>query len=409
MPHNVRVLCLSNDAQIRREMAMVNVEPAGISHMLPKCKHYVVKLQNIRRPIVHILKEAFLSNGGDAAVSRDIITAKATESDVLLIGTRKQFERALESLLEQGFGCKELSVEIQTAISNFEAQFFQTNQLSHLDPSVKSIFDSFGKRTVIMGILNVTPDSFSDGGSYSSVDAAVERALQMVEDGADIIDIGGESTRPGSEPVTPDEEMERVIPVIKRIASQTQIPISIDTYKADVAKAALENGAKILNDISAGTFDQKMPELIAKSKCPAILMHIKGTPRDMQSNAVYEDVMAEISKYLRDRIRSLIAAGVDHRLLIVDPGIGFAKNSEHNLEILRRLKELKSIGRPILIGTSRKSMIGKVLGDLPPQERLEGTAATVAVAIANGADIVRVHDVKEMVLTAKMTDAIVKQ
>lgn len=407
MPHNARVLCVSTEVQIRQEMKLVDVEPAGIAHMLPKCKHYVVKLQNIRRPIVHILKEAFLANGGDAAVSRDIITAAVGESDVLLIGTKKQFERALQSLLEQGFGCKELSVEIATAIANFDAAS-QTAQLPPLEDNVKAVFEVFGKRTVIMGILNVTPDSFSDGGMYSDLDTAVDRAMKMIEDGADIIDVGGESTRPGSEPVTTNEEIERVIPVIKAISSRTDTPISIDTYKADVAEAALDSGARIINDISAATFDDKMTNLIAKSKCPAILMHTKGTPRDMQTNATYGDLMAEISGYLRDRIRSLAAAGVDQRLLIIDPGIGFAKNVEHNLDIIRRLKELRSIGRPILIGTSRKSTIGKILGDLPPEDRLEGSAATVALSIANGADIVRVHDVREMTLTAKMTDAIVR-
>lgn len=407
MSHNARVLCLNNDVEITREMELINVEEGGVRHMLPKAKHYKVKLQGVRRPIVHILKEAFLANGGDAAISRDVITAKVAESDVILMGTRKQFSRVLTNLLEQGFGCKELSVEIENAIKRFDSAPELPTASTHTDASLSNMFSLLGQRTLVMGVLNVTPDSFSDGGLFLDAGAAAERALKMAEDGADLIDIGGESTRPGSDPVSADEEIRRIIPVIEAIANKVSIPISVDTYKAEVAKAALDSGALIVNDISAATFDPAMAGLIAKNRCPAILMHTKGTPKNMASNATYTDLMAEVSMFLKSRIRTLIEAGVDEKMLIIDPGIGFAKNLDQNLEILRRLKELKSIGRPILIGTSRKSTIGKVLGDLPSEERLEGTSATVAIAIANGANIVRVHDVKEMVRVARMADAIV--
>ncbi|MCL5105226.1 MAG: dihydropteroate synthase [Armatimonadetes bacterium] len=407
MPHNARVLCLGSEAEIIKEMRQVKAEDAGIRHMLPKAKHYLVKLENVRRPIVHILKEGFLSNGGDAAISGDVITASVTHSDVILIGTRKQYQGVLLSLLEQGFGCKELSVEIEAAIRRFDSTPLAPGGNKALHPKVGSMFDQIGNRTLVMGILNITPDSFSDGGVFQDPSKAVKRGLEMAAQGADIIDIGGESTRPGSDTIPAEVEVERVVPAVKELALKLDIPISIDTYKAEVARAALDAGALIVNDISAATFDDAMPSLIAERRCPAILMHIKGMPKDMQANPEYVDLMGEVSGYLRKRVRALMEAGVDERFLIIDPGIGFGKTPEHNLELLRRLREFTSIGRPILVGTSRKATIGKVLG-LPPEERLEGTAATVALAIANGADIVRVHDVKEMVRVARMADAIVR-
>lgn len=409
MPHNVRVMCLSNDLDIIREMEKINVEEGGIRHMQPKARHYLVKLQGVRRPIVHILKEAFLANGGDAAVGRDVITAKVAESDVLLMGTRKQFDRVLVTLLEQGFGCKELSVEIRGAIKHFDSAAELPAPPAHLDQRVASMFEAIGTRTLVMGVLNVTPDSFSDGGDFVEPQAAVEHAIEMIEAGADMIDIGGESTRPGSEPLPAEEEKRRILPVIKELSNALNVPISVDTYKAEVAEAALDSGAVIVNDISAATFDPQMPHVIARMRCPAIIMHIKGVPGSMQANPHYDDLMSEIAHFLRSRVRALVEAGIDERMLIIDPGIGFGKSVEHNLEILRRLRELKSIGRPILLGTSRKSTIGKVLGDLPPSDRIEGTGATVAIGIANGADIVRVHDVKEMARTARMADAIVRR
>lgn len=275
------------------------------------------------------------------------------------------------------------------------------------DIRARRLFEEMARRTLIMGILNITPDSFSDGSVYFDKKAALARGLEMVEQGADIIDVGGESTRPGAEPVSPEEEIRRTAPIIEQL-SAASIAVSIDTYHADTARAALDAGAIMVNDISGLSFDQAMRGLVAERKAPAVLMHIKGTPKDMQKNPEYIDLMGEICNYLRARIVDAVNAGVDERVLIVDPGIGFGKTKEHNLEILRRLREITSLGRPILVGTSRKSTIGQVLGGLPPEERVEGTAATVAISIANGANIVRVHDVKEMARVAKMTDAIVK-
>ncbi len=263
-----------------------------------------------------------------------------------------------------------------------------------------------GKRTLVMGILNVTPDSFSDGGLYNRLDKALEHAEKMVEDGADIIDVGGESSRPGSEPVPEDIEIERVLPIIEKLAKRIKVPISIDTYKASVAERALDAGASIVNDISA-LEDSKMASILAKFDVPVILMHKQGSPKNMQVNPSYNSLIPEIIAYLQSRIQLAEDYGIKSEQIIIDPGIGFGKTTEHNLEILRDLRKFKLLNKPILIGTSRKSFIGKIL-DLPVEDRLEGTAATVAIAIANGADIIRVHDVKEMKRVALMTDAIVR-
>ena len=264
---------------------------------------------------------------------------------------------------------------------------------------------TFGKCTRIMGILNVTPDSFSDGGRYLDVDHAIAYAHQMVEDGADIIDIGGESSRPGALPVFIDEELARVLPVIEDLANRTATLISIDTYKSAVARRALQAGAHIVNDITA-LGDVEMARVVAEMDAGLILMHMKGVPRTMQRSPVYHDLIDEVQTFLRQRVDKAQAEGVCPDQIMIDPGIGFGKTAEHNIEILRRLDAFRSLDKPILIGTSRKSFIGRLLNLPNPDDRLEGTAATVAWAIAHGADVVRVHDVKAMCQVAQMTDAI---
>lgn len=261
-------------------------------------------------------------------------------------------------------------------------------------------------RTHIMGILNVTPDSFSDGGRYLESSEAIERGLQMIEEGADFIDIGGESTRPGSEPISPEEELQRVLPVIEALASKNTAPISVDTYKAKVAAEALDAGAFIVNDITAFTFDHAMQHEVARRGGTAVLMHMKGTPKTMQENPQYADVVSEVSDFLEAQALKARSAGI--RQVIVDPGIGFGKTFEHNLRLIRNLRSLAELGFPLLIGPSRKSFLGAILG-LPVSERLEGTAAAVAISVLNGANIVRVHDVKQMRRVALVADALKHQ
>jgi len=257
-----------------------------------------------------------------------------------------------------------------------------------------------------MGILNVTPDSFSDGGFFINKNNAINHAVRMQEEGADIIDIGGESTRPGAKAVSVKEEIRRVVPVIKELVKKMKIPISIDTYKSAVAEAALSVGASMVNDISGLRFDPRMPEVAAAHKVPVVIMHIKGTPGNMQKNPFYNALIPEITDYLREGIEIARHAGIAEDKIIIDPGIGFGKTVEHNLEIIKRLGEFAGFEKPILIGASRKSFIGKIFCDLPVTERLEGTAAAVAIGIFNGANMIRVHDIKAMNRAAKVADAI---
>ncbi len=258
-------------------------------------------------------------------------------------------------------------------------------------------------RTFIMGILNATPDSFSDGGLYLNVDRAIEHGLHMIKEGADFIDVGGESTRPGSEQISIDEELKRVIPVIEILSGETDAPISIDTYKSEVAEQALSAGAVMVNDISGLQFDSKMVDVAASHKASVVLMHIQGSPKTMQEKPQYGNLIEDICEYLQRSIKIAESKGISQ--IIIDPGIGFGKTIGHNLEIIRRLNEFHRFGFPVLVGPSRKSFIGKIL-DLPSEQRLEGTAAAVVVSIMNGANIVRVHDVKEMKRVAQVVDAI---
>jgi dihydropteroate synthase len=261
----------------------------------------------------------------------------------------------------------------------------------------------FSSRTHIVGVLNVTPDSFSDGGRFFNKSDAVEHALRMAEEGADILDIGGESTRPGSNSISVDEELRRVIPVIEALSTKVSVPISIDTYKSAVAGKALDAGATIVNDISGLTFDPEMTEIAARYAATVVIMHMKGTPKTMQLDPVYNDVIGDIGEFLLQQARVAEAHGVSQ--IIVDPGIGFGKKLEHNLEIFRRLKALTGLGYPLMIGPSRKSFIGMIL-DLPADSRLEGTAAAVAVSVLNGANLIRVHDVQAMKRVVQVVDAI---
>ncbi|HUS14043.1 MAG TPA: dihydropteroate synthase [Chloroflexia bacterium] len=265
-----------------------------------------------------------------------------------------------------------------------------------------------GRRTLVMGILNMTPDSFSGDGLDGDLAAAVDRATAMQAAGADILDVGGMSTRPGAAEIDEAEELARVVPLVRRLVATVDVPISVDTYRAAVAEAALAAGAVIVNDITGLHAEPALAEAVAQHNAALVLMHIKGTPRTMQDNPHYDDLMGEIIAYLRDGQARARAAGVPATHLWCDPGIGFGKTIEHNLEVIRRLAELRVLGMPILIGTSRKAFIGRILGGRPAEERVAGTGATVALSIAHGADIVRVHDVGPAVDVARVADAITR-
>jgi dihydropteroate synthase len=261
------------------------------------------------------------------------------------------------------------------------------------------------ERPLLMGVLNVTPDSFSDGGRYFDLPRAVAHAREMCAEGADIVDVGGESTRPGSDAVPADEEKARVLPVIAELAAEVSVPVSIDTQKAEVAEAALDAGAEMINDVSALRTDPAMAALAAERGVPVVLMHMQGTPKTMQAEPTYDEVVGEVKAWLAERVEHAVAAGIAEERILIDPGIGFGKKLGHNLELLRRLHELHELGRPVLVGTSRKSMLGAIL-DLPEQERLHGTLATVAGAVLAGAHAVRVHDVRPALEVVKVCEAV---
>ena len=264
---------------------------------------------------------------------------------------------------------------------------------------------SAGGKTIIMGILNITPDSFYDGGKRFDTEKAVADGVEMVRAGADVLDIGGESTRPGAEPVALDQELSRVLPVIRGLRQSVSVPISIDTYKASVAQAALTDGADIVNDISALRFDPQMARLVADEGVPVVLMHMQGVPRTMQVEPRYGDVVREVMEFLAERVVFAVKAGIAKEKIIVDPGIGFGKTLQHNLALLRALPSFASIGQPLLVGASRKGFIGRLL-NADPEDRLEGSIAAAVVAALGGADIIRVHDVSETARALRLVDAI---
>jgi len=278
----------------------------------------------------------------------------------------------------------------------------------------KPIFEVNGKQHILghktwfMGVVNITPDSFSDPGECLDKDRAVEKGLEMEKQGADILDIGGESSRPGSDPVSEEEELKRIIPVIAELRKRTKVLISVDTTKAKVAEEALAAGADIVNDISAFRFDDRMPLLVSDSGAPVILMHMKGVPKTMQSNPYYEDLYQEIRCFLEERIATATAYGIQREKIIIDPGIGFGKSMRHNLAIINNLHFLESLDRPILLGISRKSFIGKIL-NLPPKERSEGTIASAVISVLKGAHILRVHDVECVKRAITVAEAILNE
>ncbi|HUW22522.1 MAG TPA: dihydropteroate synthase [bacterium] len=393
----VRIISIDDSPSARSEMGKIGVHETGVRIMEKKAFFYSIKVENVKNQAANIIKQEMLSLGGETAVSRDVLNFSRKKSDVLLLGTEKQFRELIVKLSRQPFALPLLSQEIKKVLSNYQKRDFKLSSKGHTL--------QLGKRTLIMGVLNVTPDSFYDGGRYGNLRKAVERALEMVEEGADIIDIGGESSRPGANSVEEKEELERVIPVIKKLSSRIRVPVSIDTYKSGVAKKAIDAGASIVNDISALRMDEKMAKVIESSGVPVCLMHMQGTPRNMQRNPRYKDVVSEIFAFLRERIDFCEQAGIDIEKTIVDPGIGFGKTVLHNLEILKKLDQFKSLGRPIIIGVSRKSLIGKVL-QLEPEERLEGSLASAIWCMTKGASILRVHDVRETKRAIKMVEAI---
>ncbi len=378
-------------------MTRIGVDPAGIRIMAPKHFHYNLKVEGLTPAQANIIKQDMLSIGGEAAVARGVASCAVQSTDAIVSGTIKQFNILLEKLRTQNFGLPEVALDLREVFENIGRKSFTVRGRA------KSW--TIGPRTLIMGILNVTPDSFSDGGRFFEKNKAVERALQMAEEGADWIDIGGESTRPNAEPLLLEEELKRVIPVVEALSGK--VDISIDTTKAEVAREALDAGAEIINDVSALGLDAHMIRVCAEYKAPVVLMHMRGTPLTMQKDVEYRDLTGEVFNYLLSRVNYAESSGINPERIIIDPGLGFGKSREGNLELIRRLYEFKAIGRPILVGPSRKSFIAKTIGGAAGAEGVEsGTIAAVTASVLGGAQIIRVHDVRRSVQAVRIAEAI---
>ena len=396
---SARGLAIITPEQARIELERIGVDPAGVAMMAGKMFTRCVRFNSLECRQANILKQEMLSLGGDAAVARGSVACSINGTDAILIGTDKQLHLLCGKLKAQPFGLPLLAEVLTRLLSNIAGS---------PEKWVTPRREFSLKRPLIMGILNLTPDSFSDGGLFNNPDCAVEHALKMEAEGADIIDIGGESTRPGAKALSADEEIGRILPVIERLSGRLCCAISVDTWKSSVASAAISAGAEIINDISGFSFDPLMADVAARSTIAAVLMHTRGKPDGMQQDTGYSDLMTEIVEQLQNLVSRAVESGVARDRIAVDPGIGFGKDAAGNLEILRRLGELKSLGLPIMTGTSRKSFIGAVLGQPVASERIYGTAATVALSVANGASILRVHDVRAMRETADMAQAVIQ-
>ncbi len=413
--HNLRVLQLHSPADLRAELNKIDAALPHLNDLVAQGTFRAIKLERVPLKLARFLYQELMLEGGVVALPPRLDDRAAGDADVLLLGTRYQLQHlAVRIRTQSESDLNLLADELERALDLFDHPLRGAMKIG-------SANFQWGAQTYVMGIVNVTPDSFSGDGliaqSADFVDQAVARAEQMVADGADVLDIGGESTRPGSQPISADEERQRVLPVIERLRGKVSVPISIDTYKAEIAHAALDAGADLVNDVWGLRMDAEIKRVVAQRGAPVVIMHNRSKPKDaVQTERLggryvgveYADLMADVIRELRDQVDTALDAGIAPDKIIVDPGIGFGKTLEQNLELLNRLGELRVLGYPILLGPSRKGFIGYTL-DLPVDQRVEGTAAAVALGIERGADIVRVHDVKQMARVAKMTDALVRR
>ena len=391
---NINLISDRNQNNIKKEMKLCHVSANGIKLMVEKSQFHVIKISHFDNRGLNILKQESLSIGAETAVSQDVGNFTKGYSDALLFATLAQIKTLIKKLQVQPFQLKKLASQLSDLINN-NSIIYQIGRKK---------FD-FTNKAYVMGILNITPDSFYDGNQYLSKISFQKRLEQMIEDKVDIIDIGAESTRPGAEKISPKEELKRLLPLLKLARKLTTLPISIDTYKSQVALAALDNGADMINDISGLHFDKKMASVVGKAKASLVVMHIKGNPKNMQSNPKYTNLVPEILEYLHESLELAKKSKISQ--VLIDPGIGFGKTVAHNYEIINKLPDLKILKQPILVGLSRKSMIGKVL-NLPPEKRLPATMALNLLALNNGASVIRVHDIKEGRQTIKLAQELKK-
>jgi dihydropteroate synthase len=400
MNYKIRALSIKTRQEGLKEFERIGASAAGSHIMVDKIFPVSLKIRGINPLAANILKQEMLARGGDVVTSRDSLMETGGKAEVIIQGTVKSIKSLIGKVKQQPFGLKDLSVDLRGYIEKLD----KNRKRKELIIGKKKF--NLSEDTLIMGILNVTPDSFYDGGYYFEKDKALNRVETIVKEGAHIIDVGGMSTRPGSLPVSLEEEVKRIIPVIEHISKNYDILISADTYRSEVAKRAIDAGAHIINDISGLSMDPSMVRVIAEDDVSVVIMHIKGTPENMQKNPEYRNVVDEIYDYLEERTNMATDSGIKPEKIIIDPGIGFGKTLEHNLEILNKINEFRMLGYPVMVGASRKSFIGNIL-DLQVEERLEGSLAAAVCSIINGVNILRVHDVKETARAVKITREII--
>ncbi len=392
---NPRVLVPWSHEEATVELGRVGPQGRGQEILRGKALFLAVKLHNVGYREANIAKQEMLGSGGDVATGKGIADFSQESTDLIILGTEQQYRRFVARMRRQPFQCKALAAEVEEALGNYR----RADYVLHLGGGTMPL-----DRPRIMGVVNATPDSFSDGGKYLDPKAALEMAQAMVAEGADILDVGGESTRPGAEPVALEEEWRRVEPVLKAVIETCGVPISIDTYKPEVARRALDMGAAMVNDVT-GLRDLAMVKLVAKHEVPVVVMHMQGEPRTMQQNPTYGDVVAEVMAFLRERTAAALGAGISKESVVVDPGVGFGKSAEHNLRLLHHLGEFRALGYPIMVGVSRKGLLGHLTGD-PVEARVGASIAAAALAYERGAHILRVHDVASTARALRVAHAI---
>lgn len=390
----IRVVTIENKRQARSLLATLGCDPAGVAIMADKAVFRTLLIEEIPTKDANLLKQTFLAKGGEVALTRGSADMSVSHTNALVCATLKQYRLAIAQLKLQPWGLPELAAALETVLQGQEK--FPLRQYQWPDQQLQIL----PNKTLIMGILNVTPDSFSDGGRYTDTEIAVQHAREMVGEGAHILDIGAESTRPygGAQPVDAAEELRRLLPVVDALLPLRLAPLSIDTYKAEVAEVVLTRGAHIINDIGGLQKDPEMAAVVAKHQVPLVVMHNEDLIHSSQ------DILSAMVRFLERSIAIGLAAGIQPECFILDPGLGFGKTPVQNLEIMSRLEELTSLGYPLLLASSRKRFIGEVL-NLPVEDRIEGTGATVALGIMKGVQMVRVHDVQPMARVAAMIDS----
>ena len=396
--YRARVLAVERFREIAQEIQRTHCDPEGIGIMTRKARIFPVRLDDVSLKAAPLLKQEMLAVGGDAAHARGVADHSVPRTSVVLLATLGQYRRALPKLRRQPFQLSAIADAVDLALHHATATVPRT---------VRGVHRSFvvGERTLVMGVVNVTPDSFSDGGRFAEPDQAIAHAKALVADGADLLDLGGESTRPGAVEVPEEEEWRRIAPVLEALGAEVRVPVSVDTRHPGVARRALAAGADLVNDVE-GLRRPEMRQVLLETGAPVIALHMRGLPSTMQTSVEYTDLRSEVFGFLAESTALALAEGIPPDRLLVDPGLGFGKSAEHNLELLRHLRELRSLGFPVVVGASRKSFLGWALGGAPPDERGEAGIAAAVLAATNGADIVRVHDVLPTVRALRFSDAV---